>query len=181
MGLLFQINAEGDIGINALLKRKFGFPLRGGLIRRQRRRVNTQLTLYHQSAPLGHRPVFAQPYLYILHGEIPLVEGVTTLPWRDTDSSVEAQSERQGLGVADLRVGRIRPHGIARCVHVTVRSGYSCRPENTQRQFVAHCPADIQLQSVTLIRVVAEIEEPRVEIMDVEQEDIESPSPESEL
>ena len=69
---------------------------------------------------------------------------------------------------------------VAVGIQVTVGGRDTSAPRERKRDLLADGVFGIQLQAVALVRIIAEIEETRVEIMDVERIDIQSPALEAQ-
>jgi len=135
--------------------------------------VNSHFSLQHDTGVFGYGPVFANPQIDILQRRS--VRVIASAPRGHTDGSVDTPSVSQGLVPTDLGVTGIGSNDFACCVQMTIRSGHPARPSQGQMG-LRDGVLDVYLQAVSFVDVVSSIEEPAVEIVDIEQVYIQSPA-----
>lgn len=178
--MLFQINSYCQIEIEALEPRVFGTPLYGSFVQGHEPGMEAQFALEHEPYPLVYGPVLPQADVDVIEGKIALIQGVTTLPRRQSHGSVEAQSVRQGLRVTEFEIAGPCPDGISCLIPITIGSSETRCPKDSERDLGAQRIAHVHFEAVAPVGIIGEIEEAAVEIMDIEQEGIQSPTVETE-
>ena len=133
----------------------------------------------HESDALVDVPVLTQADVDVIDRKIAHIQRVTALPRRETNGSVEAQSVRQGLRVTEFEIAGPCPNGVSCLIPIAVRSTESRSPEDSERNLRAQRVTHVHFQTVAPVGIIGEIEEPAVEIMDIEQEGIQSPAVET--
>ena len=155
-------------------------PLYGSFVPRHEIRMEAQFALEHESDALVYGPVFTQADVDVIDRKIAQIQGVTTLPRRQSHGSVEAQSVRQGLRVTELEIAGPCPDGITCLIPIAIGSSETRCPKDSERDLGAQRIAHIHFEAVASVGIIGEIEEAAVEIMDIEQEGIQSPAVETD-